>query len=238
MRERCLSCRPAAVPFSAARSSPRSAGVSFLIGLLLLAAAEAGPTDPRSQVLLDLECSSHLGRTRTTLFGNGTVRYREWVDGEERMLLLELDPERLSGYVNRLTEVELEETESMRYGAAGEWVEECEVRLDLPPAPPRRFRFNRYDSLPLSLSRIVAIAGELQEATEAEATEARFPRGYEPRAGDVLERRDGLLFEVVGYTSDDRGIELRGVEQPLVMYVLVDEVVGEFVALVDEGGRR
>lgn len=200
-------------------------------------AAEAS-VDPRSRVVLDLDCSSRLGRTRTTLFGNGTVRYREWVGEDERMLLLELGPDRRDGYVDRLAEIDLSEAESARYGAAGDWVEQCRVELDLPSRSRRDFSFNRYDSLPLALSRLIAVADELEEATEREATRSRFPRGYEPGPGDVLERRDGVLFEVVAYTGDGRGIELRGIDQPLVIYVPVDDLLSQFVRLVEDPWER
>lgn len=224
-------------------SGAGATGLVAICAAAALTAAAAGsgaeaPVDLRSQILLDLDCSSRLGRTRTSLFGNGTVRYREWVDENERMLLMEFGGERLQAYVNRISEINLEETESIRYGAAGEWVEQCELAVAPASGPGRRFRFNRYDSLPLALSRMVTIADELQETVESEATLARFPPGYRPAAGDVLERRDGLLFEVVAYTGDDRGIELHGVEQPLVMYVPVDDVVGQFVALVEDEDRE
>ena len=89
-----------------------------------------------------------------------------------------------------------------------------------------------------SPSHLVSIADELQEAAEQEATRARFPRGYEPRPGDVLERRDGVLFEVIAFTGDGQGIELHGIDQPLVIYVLIDDVVGQFIGLAEDPWER
>jgi hypothetical protein len=59
-----------------------------------------------------------------------------------------------------------------------------------------------------------------------------LPEGYEPHPGDVLKRVDGQLFEVFEFTVDHKGLEMRGVNQPLVLYVLIEQLRQEFVALV------
>lgn len=189
--------------------------------------------DLRSWEVLDFDCSSEIGRHRMTLFGNGTVRLKVREGETERMNLRELAPEELTGYLQRLRDEDLSESESSARSAGGDWVDSCELTLDLDDGQERSFRFSRFDSLSLALSRIVAIAGEINAWAEEVLVATDFPSDYVPRSGDVLERKDGLLFEVIAFTSDKRGVELWGVDQPLVVYVLVEEIVGEFVALVE-----
>lgn len=205
------------------------------LSILLVAASIAADTDPRSHEVLDLSCSSDLSTRRVTLFGNGTVRLRERSKQGDQMQLGELTEDELDAYLNRLAEEDLTEAESPRSGASGEWLEQCELRIALDSEAERSYRFTRRDSLSLSLARVVAIADELAAEAALRETRTRFPAGYVPRRGDRVERSDGLLFEVVGFTSDQRGVELEGVHQPLVVFVLKDEFIGEFVALV---GRR
>lgn len=226
----------------------RAATASTLLAALAFAtAAEGQHRDLRGVERVDLDCSSDIGRRQMTLFGNGTVRLRTW-EGEAgpRMLLRELDPGELSGYLNRLREIDLSESEETRESPAGEWIQQCELELDLfeheaeeaPNRGPTRFSFGRYDSVSLALSRVIAIAEEIALWVEEQAVVAEFPAGYEPRPGDVLERADGLLFEVIAFTSDNRGVELWGVDQPLVVYVLREELIGEFVKVVEQRSDR
>jgi hypothetical protein len=189
--------------------------------------------DLRSWEVLDFDCSSDIGRRRVTLFGNGTVRLKVREGESEEMSLRELAPEELTGYLQRLRDEDLTESESSARSAGGEWVESCELALDLDDGPERVFRFGRYDSLSLALSRIVAIAQEIDARAQDGTIATDFPKDYVPRSGDILRRKDGLLFEVIALTSDKRGVELWGVDQPLVVYVLLEELVGEFVALVE-----
>lgn len=215
-----------------------------LTGLFLLAGAGSSQLrDLRSVERVDYDCSSDIGRRQMTLFANGTVRLRLWnAEGEHDMLLKELDPDQLEGYLNRLREIDLSESEERREGPAGEWVQKCRLELDLYDgapdddrgAQPTRFLFGRYDSVSLALSRVIGIAEEISLWAEEQSVVAEFPRGYEPRPGDILERRDGVLFEVIALTSDQRGVELWGVDQPLVVYVLREELVGEFVRVVEQ----
>ncbi len=219
-----------------------------LLGALLLTPPTSGQSrDLRVVEVFDYDCSSDIGRRKTTLFANGTIRVRRWADDEEQqMLLKELNPDELRGFVNRLREIDLSESEESRASPAGEWIQKCELVLDLyydqPPdedreAQPNRFRFGRYDSVSLSLSRVIGVAEEVSLWAEERAIVADFPPGYEPSPGDVLERQDGLLFEVIAFTSDNRGVELWGVDQPLVVYVLREELIGEFIRVVDSRAR-
>lgn len=189
----------------------------------------AGGRDLRGVVLLDLDCRSQLGRWAVTLFANGTVRLRQ----DEGILLSELTPEELAAYLRRLAAEDLSETDPDSTGVDGEWVERCALELALPEQRPRNFTFERYASLSLALSRVVAIARELGERTEREDLATRhLPTDYRARQGDVLERRDGVLYEVVGFTADSKGVELEGVEQPFTLYVRVEDMRREFVAVV------
>jgi hypothetical protein len=213
----------------------------WLAGLLLVAAAVVAPparaTDPRSQVLVDYHCSNDLGRRQVTLFGNGTVRLREGLEGEEVMRLAELAPSELHAYLRRLRAEDLREVAEDDPEVVGEWVERCYLELDLPGREPRRFGFGKFDTLPLPLSRVVRVVEDLA-ATAAERAPTRgLPADYRPQPGDRLRRVDGAIFEVVEYTSDGLGIELRGEDQPLTLFLTVDEVRERFVELVDEGRR-
>jgi hypothetical protein len=198
-------------------------------------AAEEAAGDPRSVVRLELDCASDLGRRAVTLFANGTVRLREGLSGQERVHLAELSPEERDGYLARLAAEDLGETDPRALGPDGEWVERCSLDLHLPERGPQRFRFVRYGSLSLALSRVLAVAQELGARVEAvRAGGHHLPARYAPRRGDVLERRDGSRFRVERLTADKRGVELRGLDQPLVLYVSLDDLAGEFVALVEE----
>ncbi len=64
------------------------------------------------------------------------------------------------------------------------------------------------------------------------APRSRLPADYEPRAGDRLRRFDGTLFEVVAYTGDGAGLELEGLDEPLVLFIPVAALRDEFEELV------
>ena len=194
----------------------------LLAALLASGSAASQARDLRSVELVDYDCQSAIGGRRTTLFANGTLRLRIREGEETRMVLKELTPDQLTGYLNRLREVDLSESESISSTMSGDWVEQCELDLDLHESPrdaSPHFSFGRYDSVDLALKRVINIAEEISLWAEEQAIMGAFPRHYRPRPGDILERRDGVVFEVIAYTSDKRGIELWGVEQPLVIYV-------------------
>ncbi len=217
--------------------------VGFVVGLGVAGALAAETRDLRSVEVVEYDCSSEIGRRRMTLFGNGTVRLQTWAgeSPEPVMRLKELNPDELIGFVNRLREVDLSESEESRASPVGDWIQKCTLELDLHELAagdgedrgPTRFEFGPYDSVSLALSRVVAIADEMAVAAEEQALVGNFPVGYEPLPGDILERSDGALFEVVAFTSDQRGVELLGVDQPMVVYVLRDELIGEFISLVE-----
>jgi hypothetical protein len=191
--------------------------------------AAAKPLADRSRELLDYRCANSLGVRQVTLFANGTVRVREGLGKEPKMRLGEIGPVELEGYLRRLAAEDLSEVHDRQESTEGEWVERCTLRLALDGAPERLISFGRYDSLPLQLAAIVRVADELAEKTR---TTSELPAGYHARVGDVLRRADGVLFAVMGFTSDGAGIELQGVEQPLVVYVRPEDVPSQFEALV------
>jgi len=193
--------------------------------------------DPRSVVVLRFECASDLGRREVTLFGNGTVRLWDGPPGEEEMSLGELEPEALDGYLARLASEDLSEVPPEAHGVEGDWVEECVLELPWLVERPGAgggatptYRFSRYGSLPLALSRVVAVAAELGEVAEGERA-LGLPPGYEPRPGDVLIRTDGARFRVVQLTADGKGVELEGLEEPLVLYLAPDAIPEMFEAV-------
>jgi len=209
----------------------------LLLLLLPLPAAAAGAPDPRSVEIFDLDCGSPLGRREITLFGNGTVRRREGEPGKEEMGLAELSPDELDGAKRRLAEEDLGEIDVLPHGVEGDWVERCVLRLALAGRPARSFRFGRYDTLPLPLSRVLRVVEDLAGKVGDVKGREHLPEGYEPRPGDRLKRTDGQLFEVISFTADDKGVELWGVDQPLTLYVLRAEMAREFVALVARAHR-
>jgi hypothetical protein len=203
----------------------------------LAPAATEGPAAARSRdrtvELLDHRCRSEMGYRQVTLFANGTVRLRQEVEGELQMSLAELPPDRLDGVLNRLLEEDLSEVDAERLTPRGDWIDSCVLRLRLDEAGEElRFSHGPFDALPLALSRVLAVVAELGEGALRESSRS-LPDGYRPRRGDVLRRVDETLFEVVGFTSDGKGVELQGVDQPLTLYLAPEDLHTLFTALVD-----
>ena len=48
-----------------------------------------------------------------------------------------------------------------------------------------------------------------------------------------MRRGDGELFEVIGLTSDGKGVELNGINQPITIYVALADFRSVFVAKED-----
>ncbi len=214
-------------------------------------------TDPRSHVLLRLDCRSRIDRREVTLFANGTVRLRQGPLGKEAMHLGELGPDELAATLDQLRREDLSEVDPDPLTVEGDWVESCLLELDVPgapnpdpagdrgrpsmkspppvsrPGPDGRIelRFGRFSSLPLALSRVVQVADRLAVVAGMELP-PELPVGYKPVRGDILQRADGDHFQVVDFTSDGKGVELEGVDNPLTVYVAVDDIARTFVSLV------
>lgn len=211
----------------------------WILAALLLAGLPAWAEDDRATEILRYDCLTDTTRRELTLFANGTIRLRDGVIRHEWMGLAELGPDEMTAYLNRLTGEDLSESRSPERGVEGNWIEQCELRLQLPDQLLQTYRFGHYDPLPLNLSRVVRIAKELEEKVqtlrEAEGKQ-ELPVGYEPLPGDVLKRLgDGALFRIVAFTGDKKGVELQGVDLPLQVFVPIDSMRQNFTALVSRG---
>lgn len=210
----------------------------WLLADVPLSAATPSLSD-RSVELLRYGCKNDLGRREVTLFANGTVRLRDGnpgVEGEDWMGLAELDPDQLEGAINRLQEEDLSEIFRLPSGVEGSWVERCTLSLELPGRGIRVFHFGRYDALPLQLSRVIRVAEDVAAEVKDIRGREELPADYEPRPMDILKRRDGQTFRVLGFTSDKLGVELEGVDVPLTVYVPKADMKREFVALLERRG--
>jgi hypothetical protein len=193
--------------------------------------AVSGPSD-RSSEVLRFDCASRLGRREVTLFGNGTIRLRDGPIGKEWMGLAELGPEELQGTLRRLGDEDLSEAAHLLPGVVGDWIEKCDLVLELPGRQRQKFFYGRYDALPLALYHVQSVAQELAAKVAVLRDAEQLPARYEPRLGDVLKRTDGNRYRVVNFTSDRKGVELDGLDQPLHLIVLKEQMRLEFVAIV------
>ncbi|KAB2963571.1 MAG: hypothetical protein F9K18_08415 [Thermoanaerobaculia bacterium] len=210
--------------------TPRAAALALLVlaGMLPAGAAE----DPRSVILVREDCSSTIGRREVTLFANGTVRLREGAPGQEAMRLGEVGAEEVAAFLRRLAEPDLSETDADGEAPGGTWVEACVLELALPEQASRRFRFGRYASHSLALSSLLSVVRDIEAVAATAVREGDLPVRYEPRPGDLLERADGLRFEVIAFTADGLGVELSSPDQPLTIYVPRDDLRTFFVRLL------
>ena len=209
--------------------------------LLLLAPPVLGQEgrDDRTVEIVHYECRTDTTRRETTLFANGTIRVRDGAIGNEQMGLSELGPDDLQAYVNRLSALDLSRDRSPEKGMQGAWVERCELRLQLPGQELQTWRFGQFDPLQLNLHQVVNIAKELGDKVEIVKEKNELPVDYRPQPGDVLKRAgDGALFRIVTFTLDKKGIELRGVDLPLEMYVVTDQLRQSFVELVSRQAKK
>lgn len=208
--------------------------LSAWTAVLLLAALPAwGEEDARSTEIVRYGCRTDAANREVTLFGNGTIRLRDGALGNEGMGLAELGPDELQGFLNRLSELDLSHDKSPEKGVEGAGVEKCELRLQLPGKPLQTYLFGRYDPLALNLSKVVRIADELGRKVKIVTEKNELPVDYQPEIGDVLRRAgDGARFRIVAFTVDKKGIELRGIDLPLEMYVTMDKVRAKFTVLV------
>ena len=210
-----------------------------LIGVLVaavnassFASFETTRPDPRSHELLRLNCSSRIVGAEVTLFANGTLRLRERREEETQMWLAELTPGEVEGYRARLVAEGSPGEQPVRRGVSGEWVDQCRLTLELEPGEVFTLRYSRMDSLPLPVARLAAIADELLATARERRLGSGFPAGYRVRVGDVVQRVDGNEFVVKRFTIDGAGVELEGIQQPIVLYMDRKQVAAEFVTLV------
>lgn len=188
----------------------------------------------RTRELLKYTCSSSFGEHELTLFANGTLRLWEGAADERTMSLAELTPDELRAYVERLSRKPYDRSQQSNAGGpSGEWVEQCSLHLTLASHEPLEFRFSRVENLSLDLSHLLTIADELLAETKARGTGGGFPNGYVPQPGDILVHKDGSRYRIERFTGDGGGFEISGIESPLVMYIRIDAVIGEFAGLAE-----
>ncbi len=208
----------------------------LLAGLLDVAAA----ADDRSTVRFEYVCKSDLGGRDVTLFANGTVRLREGLWEHRELYLDELLPEELASALRRLDDIhrgaDRRSTSLPTAVVTGRWVESCEIRLALPEAEEWSYRFSNYEVRPLELASLIQVAEDLAENTQPLTVRDRMPAGYRPRSGDVLRTAEGERFRVMGLTTDGRGVELQGLDSPLLIFVALD-ALGEAFAALEPPGR-
>ena len=205
------------------------------LGLLAVPLGAGQELSDRAVEVLRYGCANELGHREVTLFKNGTVRLLDGPPGKEWMGLSELSPEELTGALNRLRGEDLSEARNLPKGIDGPFIEQCELFLLLQDRKPEVYRFGRYDALPLNLSRVLRIAEDLAAEVEELRGVEELPVAYVPRQYDVLKRRDGQRYRIMRFTSDDKGVELQGIDQPIFLIVLREEMWKEFVAVLERG---
>jgi hypothetical protein len=200
--------------------------------------AEETDRDPRSWELFRRECLTDDSRQDVTLFANGTLRLREGARDDQHMILAELGPDEVSAFVRRIKEEDLVDAWRRDSGLQGIAVESCRLAIDLERADPVVFYYSRFQSRSLTLGRLVALADELVGTAVERTPGESLPRDYIPEPGDILRRGDGVLFQVVAFTSDGKGVEMIGVDQPLLIFVEKGSLYGEFAAVIRKRGPR
>ncbi len=204
--------------------------LAFLTPILLVTTLEAN-VDQRSREVLRHECASVAGRRELTVFGNGTVRLRTGPVGAEQMHLLELGSEELNALEAVLREVDLSEVPAEAAAPGGSGVDRCVLEVELD-GQRRRFQYAALGTFSISLGSVLARVEDLSLRVRQASAQTSLPNGYEPQVGDWLEHRHGGIFEVRGTTGDDKGVELMGVDQPIVLYVERANLKREFARLV------
>lgn len=210
------------------------ATVLVLMGSLLTA-------DARSTVLLRYACENDLGRRDVTLFANGTVRLREGLWEEQNLYLDELSPEELKSTLDHLASLDTRGQVFDRIGGnpvEGEWVEACEVELDLPGREPASYAFRGFDLPALVVTQLIHVADGLAVDARPTAQVKRLPADYEPQPGDILQTVEGDRFRVLRFTVGSDGVELDGLDQPLRIYVARSELHEAFATIVKAAGPR
>lgn len=213
-------------------STRRRVATRSLLSLLLIGTSSLAAQSPRTVEVVRRDCQTTAVGQEITLFANGTLRLRHRLQTEESLKLTELDPPDRDALIRRMSEEDLSEVDEGRAEVRGDLVEACRIELRLPERQARVFRFGRFDSLPLALARLNAILDEMVELAEERSPSSGLPRDYRPQPGDVLERADGEHFRVIGWTGDGGGLELAGVETPLILFVAYEDLGREFVSIV------
>jgi hypothetical protein len=153
------------------------------------------------------------------------------------MSLAELDEIDLEVFVERLSKEPYDRSRISRStGVSGESVDQCSLTIEIDGQDRLHYRFSKIESQSLDLANRLVIADELLAEARARDSGAGFPRGYVPRSGDILLSRDGARFRVERYTADGRGVEISGIDSPLLIYIEAGAVTSEFVSLEERRG--
>lgn len=203
----------------------------FLAPLLLLLTVES-PADLRSREVLRHECASASGRRELTVFGNGTVRLRIGPVGREEMLLAEMGIEGVKRLESVLAEIDLAEAPVIALAPSGAAVERCILELQLQGIQ-KKFQYSTLGAVDVAVGAVLARVEDLYQLVREASTKMGLPKGYRPKAGDRLEHQQGGVFEVQGLTTDGKGVELVGVDQPVVLYVSLRDLSQVFRRLVN-----
>lgn len=215
-----------------------SLALASALSLLATASVAQQPPDLRSTVRFRYQCANDFGRREITLFGNGTVRLREGLWQEQRLYLDELGPSDLESYLRRLQRiigVRNWDTGPSQI-LSGDWIEECELLVDLPDEESFSYEFGRYDIPPLLVASLIQVADELATFTRPVQSPRRLPVDYRPQRGDILRRDDDTLMRVVGLTDDGQGIEMESLAEPLRIFYRLQDLRQIFVAVESDKG--
>jgi hypothetical protein len=180
---------------------------------------------------------SAISRREVVFFANGTVRLREGAPGELRTTLGELGRPDAEAVRRRLGEIALADLEVMTFAPEGDWVEGCHLTFRGDDGAPRRIVYGRLDAGSLELEKLRRIVEELAAVARADGGSIEIPSGYRARLGDRLERADGAVFEVVGWTSDGKAVELQSDAPPLTLFVEAAQLRVEFRRLLSRRGE-
>ncbi len=207
-----------------------------------LSDAQLGPEhDLRSTEWFVYSCSNALGRRDITLFANGTVRLREGLWESQTMFLHELGPEEVRRELEILSAALSGDTSPRREiplgGVDGQWVERCQVVLELPDSQAFLYRFGQFEMPPLEVARLVEIAEDLAALTRPLDPIHRLSPEYQPRPGDVLIDGDGRRFVVIGLTADGGGVEVESLAEPMRIFHPVELLPNLFVAFEPRSQR-
>jgi hypothetical protein len=196
-------------------------------------AGELAPTLSQRAEVVRRACRTDQMQRELTLFGSGVVRLRDGVIGGEAAGTFELTAQELFDFLQRLRGEDLSEVQHLSQGPTGDWISRCVLTLQLPGKAQQNYFYGPYDRLPLNLSRVLRIVDEIEAKVPDLKISDRLPADFVARIGDVLRRQDGALFRVAGFTSDGKGVRLEGMAIPLALYLTPEELLHQFVALVE-----
>ncbi|MEM1180603.1 MAG: hypothetical protein AAGM22_19815 [Acidobacteriota bacterium] len=205
------------------------------VGAVALRGADEYGLDLRSVERFRWECRNEISRRDVTLFANGTVRLRSGPRLQPELQLDELSREELLGYLSRLARIQ--RSQAVRHDVAGaedfgqldgELGESCRVQLRLPDLPRVSLDAPRLEVPQLGLAQLVAIAEELASFTEPLQLPAQVATSYRPSPGDLLKRRDGYVYRVVGLTTGGSGVELEGLQEPIRIFYRLEDLPSLF----------